>query len=351
MEKIIKTALASFGMSGQVFHGPTIKVNPHFQITKILERTKNLSAKNYPEATIVRSYDEIINDPEIELVIVNTPDTYHYEMTMKALEAGKHVVVEKPFTKTTEEAARLIQLAKENNRILTVYQNRRLDSDFLTVKSLLEAGALGRLVEFESHFDRYRNFIREGNWKETGDERTGVLFNLGSHLVDQILVLFGDPKAVTCHLAAHRAGGEVPDYFDIRIHYDGFNAILKSSYLVKEPGPRIILHGTEGSFLKWGIDQQEAMLTEGRLPDEPDWNEEPEEWWGTLHTTVNGVEYKGKVRTIPGNFKVFYENLYEAIRHGKELLVKPEESKKVIDVLEACIESSRQRRTIDFNPS
>ncbi|GET26126.1 Gfo/Idh/MocA family oxidoreductase [Prolixibacter sp. NT017] len=351
MEKVIKTALASFGMSGQVFHGPTIKVNPHFSISKILERTKSLSEKDYPEATIVRSYEKIINDPEIELVIVNTPDPYHYEMTMKALEAGKHVVVEKPFTKTSEEAARLIQLARENNKILTVYQNRRLDSDFLTVKSLLGAGMLGRLVEFESHFDRYRNFVREGNWKETGDERTGVLFNLGAHMVDQALVLFGDPEAVTCHLAARRTGGEVPDYYDIRLHYDGFNAILKSSYLVREPGPRIILHGTEGSFLKWGIDQQEAMLTEGRLPDEPDWNEEPEEWWGTLHTNINGVEYKGKVRTIPGNFKVFYENLYEVIRHGKELLVQPEESKRVIDVLEACIESNRQRKTIDFNPS
>ena len=197
MDRPILTAISSFGMSGLVFHGPSLKVLSQFKIHKILERTKNISALRYPEATIVRSYQEIINDRDIELVIVNTPDFLHFDMAMQAIEAGKHVVVEKPFTKNSWEAIELINLAKKHGVVLTVYQNRRLDGGFLTVKKVVEEKLLGRLVEFEAHYDRFRNYIREGSWKEDGEARTGVLFNLGSHIVDQTVVLFGIPLAVT----------------------------------------------------------------------------------------------------------------------------------------------------------
>jgi len=349
MSKPIVTAIASFGMSGVVFQGPSLKIFPQqFKIHKILERTKNVSAERYPEATIVRTYQEILNDPEVELVIVNTPDYLHFDMAKQAIEAGKHIVVEKPFTKTSENAKELIALAQKKRVILTVYQSRRLDNGFLTLKKIVEEQLLGRLVEYEAHYDRYRNYIQEGSWKEDGDERTGVLFNLGSHIVDQALVLFGTPNAVTAHLNVLRTGGRTTDNFDIRLHYKQFNAILRSSYLVREMGPQYILHGTEGSFTKMGTDPQEEMLKLHHLPDEPKWGEDPESDWGTLNTTINGLHFHGKIETIPGNYANFYSNLYGTIREGKALQVKPEEALTTIRILEACIESNRLKKTVEF---
>ncbi|MCW0481727.1 Gfo/Idh/MocA family oxidoreductase [Gaoshiqia sediminis] len=346
MKRIINTALASFGMSGMVFHGPSLRVNPNFRICKILERSKNLSAKNYSEATIVRSYEEILNDPEIDLVVVNTPDDLHYEMTKQALEAGKHVVAEKPFAQTVDEANELIALANSKGLMHTVYQNRRWDGDFLTVKKLLKDGSLGRLVEFESHFDRYRNFIQPGTWKEAGNERAGVLYNLGSHMVDQVRVLFGMPMSVTAHLGIVRESGAVNDYYDIRLQYEGFAALLKCSYLVRKPGPRYSLHGNLGSFHKWGIDPQEDALKAGRLPNEAGWGSEPAADWGELDTELNGLHFTGKVETIPGNYNLFYENVYDVLANGAELLVKPEESRDGLVILEACLKSHKEKRTV-----
>lgn len=348
MTQPIQTALASFGMSGVVFHGPSLNVNPNFRITKILERSKNLSVEKYPEATVVREYSDILNDPAIGLVIVNTPDYLHFDMCKSALLAGKHVVVEKPFTQTVEQANELIALAKRLNLVLTVYQNRRWDGDFLTVRRIIEEGQLGRLVEFESHFDRYRNFIQPNTWKEAGIDRVGALYNLGSHLIDQALVLFGMPRSVTAHIRTLRTNGVVPDYYDIRLQYNGFAALIKSSYLVREPGPRYSLHGTLGSFQKWGIDQQEDALKRGLLPDSANWGEEPEEAWGLLHTEKAGVLIREKVKTEAGNYGLFYQNLYDVLTKGADLLVKPEESRDGLRVLEACLLSNSERRTIDL---
>ncbi len=346
MGRIIQTALASFGMSSMVFHGPSLKVNPNFSIKKILERSKNLSVEKYPEAEIVRSFENILNDREIELVVINTPDPLHYKMTQKALEAGKNVVVEKPFAQTLGEADELILLAKEKNLLLTVYQNRRWDGDFLTVKKIIEEKKVGRLVEFESHFDRYRNFIQPGTWKEDAGDKSGVLYNLGAHMIDQVLMLFGLPKSITAHLDILREGGRAKDYYDIRFQYDGFAAILKSSYLVREPGPRYSVHGTLGSFHKWGIDPQEQALKDGHLPNESSWGSEPKSDWGLLNAEIDGLNYKGKIETIPGNYNIFYENVYDALVTGADLLVKPEESRNGLKIMEICMQSDRDKRTI-----
>ena len=179
--EIIKVGLAAYGMSGQVFHAPFISTNPHFELCKIVERSKELSKERYPDATIVRSFEELIKDPAIELIVVNTPDSTHYEYTRLALEAGKHVIVEKPFTSTTEEGEELIALAAEKGLMLSVYQNRRWDADFRTVQEIIAKGLLGRLVEYESTFARYRNFIKPNTWKETGESGGGLTYNLGSH--------------------------------------------------------------------------------------------------------------------------------------------------------------------------
>ncbi len=346
MSNPVKTAIASFGMSGQVFHGPSLKVNPHFQVVKVLERSKNLSEKVLPEATIARSFNEILQDPEVELVIVNTPDVYHYEMAKAALEAGKHIVVEKPVAQKSNEAEKLLELAKEKGVVFTVYQNRRWDGDFRTVQKVLEEGKTGRLIEFESHFDRYRTEIAPNTWKEEGDEYSGVLYNLGSHMVDQAYVLFGKPTAVTAHLKIVRTKGVVTDYYDIRLEYDGFSAIIKCSYLVKDPGPRYTIHGEYGTFYKSGIDPQEELLKQGHLPNEEGWGTEPAETWGTLFYEEDGEDIEELVETIPGDYNIFYNNVYDAIRNKAELFVKPEETIDVLKILEACLVSNKEKRTV-----
>jgi len=345
MKQPVHIALASYGMSGMVFHGPFLKVHPGFRVVKILERTRNDSGRLFPGSEIVRSYDAVLQDPLIEMVIVNTPDRFHFEMARQALEAGKHVVVEKPFTFTSAEADQLISLAEERQLLLTVYQNRRWDGDFLTVQQVMASGVLGQLVEYESHFDRFRT-VAHNTWKEEEGDYAGVLYNLGSHLVDQALVLFGQPEAVTAHLRYVRPGSRIIDYFDIRLHYPSFAAILKCSYLVKEEGPRYQLHGTAGSFLKWGIDPQEEVLKTGALPVGDDWGKEPESGWGLLNALSNHPDPVVRIPTLPGNYWPFYDNLYQAVRNGTPLAVKPEEARNVIRILELSLESHRSRRTI-----
>ena len=348
MNKPVKTAIASFGMSGLVFHGPLLKVNQGFDVISILERTKNISEEMFPNARIARTYNEIIGNPEIELVVVNTPDQFHFEMVEKALQSGKHVVVEKPITQRSAEAEKLVKLAKECGLIFTVFQNRRWDSDFRTVQQVLAEGKLGRIIEFESHYDRYRTAITPNTWKEEADEFGGVLYNLGSHMVDQVYVLFGKPKSVSAYLKIVRTAGKVTDYYDIRLEYEKFSAILKCSYLVKNPGPRYSIYGEYGTFHKFGIDPQEEHLKTGKLPTGDDWGTEPESDWGILLYEKNGVDFKEKIETLPGNYNLFYNNVYDAIRNGAELFVKPEEALEVLKILEASVVSNSDKRTVEL---
>jgi len=346
MSNLIKTGIASFGMSGQVFHGPSLKVVPEFEVVNILERSKNISQKLFPNAKIVKEYNEIINNSDVELVIVNTPDALHFEMVKQALLKGKHVVVEKPITQQSSQAEELVELAEQKGLIFTVYQNRRWDGDFRTVQMVIDEKKLGRLIEFESHYDRFRTYIAPNTWKEEADEFGGVLYNLGSHMVDQVYVLFGKPLSVNAHLKIVRTRGVVTDYYDLRLEYKGFSAILKCSYLVKDPGPRYSIYGEYGTFHKWGIDPQEELLKAGNLPIGVNWGTEPEQEWGTIVYEKNGVDMKEKVETLPGNYSIFYNNVYDAIRNGAELFVKPEESLEVLKILEACVVSNREKRTI-----
>jgi predicted dehydrogenase len=342
----IKTAIASFGMSGQVFHGPLLKVNSGFEVVSIYERSKNISEKLFPDAKIVRTYEELLNDLTIELIIVNTPDVFHFEMAKQAILHGKHVIVEKPLAQKSDEGVELIRLSKEKGIVFTVFQNRRWDNDFRTVKKVIEEAKIGRLIEFESHFDRYRTYIAPDTWKEEGDEYSGVLYNLGSHMIDQVYVLFGMPKAVTAHLRIVRKTGIVTDYYDIRLEYKGFAALLKCSYLVKDPGPRYTIHGEYGTFYKSGLDPQEEMLKEGHLPNEENWGTEDPEEWGTLFYEEDGEDVTELIETIPGDYNIFYNNVYDAIRNGAELLVKPEETVDVLKILETCLLSNKEKRTI-----
>jgi len=340
-EKKIRTALLSYGMSGEVFHGPLLQAHNGFEIVRVFQRNPKKQAVH--PYSVTTDVNDILSDPSVELVIVNTPNESHFDYASRALKAGKHVVVEKPFTVTTREADELIALAGKNGKLLSVFQNRRWDADFLTVQKVLAEGLLGKLVECEIHYDRYRNYIEANTWKEVATPGTGILYNLGSHLLDQALVLFGMPRYIDARIGTQRPGGEVDDFFDIRMEYDGFFAILKSSYLVREQGPRFILHGTEGSFLKSGIDPQEQALKDKKVPGSAGWGAEPKELWGKLNTTLNGKPFEGPYETVHGNYLSFYDNIHGALREGRALAVTAEQARNVIRLIEACQESTKGR--------
>jgi scyllo-inositol 2-dehydrogenase (NADP+) len=343
-EQKIGTALLSFGMSGEVFHGPLLDAHPRFDIKAVYHRkTSKKTAHKFP---VVYSMDEILSNDLIQLVVVNTPNNNHFQYAADALKAGKHVIVEKPFTVTTAEAEELISIAQKHDRVLTVYHNRRWDGSFLTVQKILNEKLLGRVVEFELHYDRYRNYIEADTWKEEPAEGTGILYNLGSHMLDQVLQLFGMPEYVDARIGTQRTGGKIPDYYDIRITYPGMNVIVKSSYLVREPGPMYRINGTEGSFVKYGIDPQEQALKDKKIPGTAGWGTESREWWGKINTTVNGLHVQGEIETLPGNYLEFYQNVYDAIVHKKAVVVEAQEARDVIMLIEACIESSRAMKAV-----
>ena len=340
----IKTGIASYGMSGQLFHAPFVHSHPRFELTAVVERSKDLAGQRYPQVRTVRSFEDLTAMDDVELIVVNTPDSTHYTYARLALEAGKHVIVEKPFTNSVEEGRILIALAEKHGKMLGVYQNRRWDADFLTVKDLLEKKILGRAVEFESTFARYRNYIQAGTWKE---QEGGITYNLGSHLIDQSIQLFGFPEALFADIATLREGGRVDDYFVIHLLRSArapeVRVTLKASYLMCELAPRFVLHGTEGSYIKYGVDKQEALLKQGAVPDTPDWGVEEIAEWGWLRTATEG---RRRYPSLRGHYAGFYDSVYQRLRHGTPLPTDARNVLPVIALIEAAFESSRSGHTV-----
>ncbi len=347
--KPIVTALCAYGMSGKVFHAPFLSQLPQFHLKSVWQRSRDDAKADYPEIEVVRRYEDLLRDEEIELIVVNTPEPTHFALARQALEAGKQVVVEKAFTPTVKGADALIALAKAQGLQLSVFQNRRWDSDFLTVQSVVEQGLLGRLVEYEAHFDRYRNFLQTGSWKEAYAPGTGILYNLGSHLIDQALLLFGKPSGVFADIRVQRSGGQVADAFTLLLDYEGLKVTLKAGYLVRAELPRYQLLGTEGSFLKYGIDPQEDALKAGAVPGEPGWGEEPESQWGQLITNLRPLTVQGKVASLPGDYGAYYQQLAAALRAGRPLPVTAAQARDVIAVIEAAYESRAQGQQVKFS--
>ena len=348
MIKTINTAICSFGMSGQVFHAPFIDVNPKFNLYGILERTKNSAKKSYPNASVFRSLEELLEDDAIELVIVNTPNITHYDFTKKSLEAGKHVIIEKPFTVTSQEAQELIILADKNRLKISVYHNRRYASDYRTVKKVIHEGQLGNIVEAEFHFDRFVPNLSYKQHKEIPTKGVGNLYDLGSHLIDQALQLFGMPKSVFASMDSFRKNSKVHDYFDVKLFYKAHYVTLKSSYFVREPLPAYSIHGTNGSFIKSNADIQEAELQKGVKPNTEGWGIEPETEKGMLHSMKNGNSVKEWVTTEKGNYMDYFDGIYDAIINNDPVPVSAYEGKQVIEVIEASINSNREKKVIDL---
>ena len=346
----LKVGLIGYGMAGQVFHAPVIAAVPQLRLAKVVERRGHTSRERYPWVEVVREAAALFEDEAIELVVVATPNSSHFELARQALLADKHVVVDKPFTLASTEAQALIDLARQRNKVVSAFQNRRWDGDFQTVSQIVKQGLLGRLVEYESHFDRFRNtFSPERAWRETAGPGSGVLYDLGPHLIDQARVLFGLPRLVTADIRSQRRAGTADDQFELILHYDELKVTLKAGLLVREPGPRFAVHGTEGSFVKYGVDPQEEALKCGRSPQEPGWGLEPAEQWGTLNTQIGGLHFQGKVETARGCYQAYYENVCRAIRGEAELIVKPEEARDTIRIIELAVQSNAERRTVAFS--
>ena len=334
MSKKIIVGLVGFGLSGKVFHTPFIDANPDFELLKVVERNHNNSQKIYPYVAVVRDISDLLNDKEIDLIVITTPNTLHFEMVKNSLLAGKHVVVEKPFTPTSAEAKQLIDLAKEKNLKLFVYQNRRWDGDFLTIKNLIENNVLGELYEYEAHFDRYAPEIKENAWRNKDIPGSGILFDLGSHLIDQALSLFGFPEKIEADIQAQRKESKVDDYFRLILIYKKLKVILTAGMLVNEIGPRYIVKGNNGEFVKYGIDPQEEALKNGSVPGEKNWGKDSPKYYGLLKTIKDGNISEKKIETLAGRYQEFYHNVYDVLINGKEMAVKPEEAARTIEVIE-----------------
>ena len=350
MSTIIRTGIIGYGLSGRVFHAPFIDVVEGYELTRIsTSRPESITmiGDRYPLTTVVPDGKSIIDDPEIDLVIVTSPNTDHFRWSREALLAGKHVVVEKPFTVNVEEADELLEIARRQKKILTVYHNRRFTSDTRTVKKLLDSGFLGEIVDYESHFDRYRTDPRpNGAWREQPLPGSGIFYDLGSHLIDQALWFFGMPEAVTAEIDMQREWAKADDHFDVRLHYPSFTATLKSGMICRIPGPTYMLHGTNGSFVKYGLDVQEATLDGGAIPRGKDWGREPESIWGTINAEYRGLKMQGKLESEPGDYRDYFINLRDAINGKAELAVKPEEARNVMQIIELAFRSSSEKRTI-----
>jgi len=344
----LNTALCSFGMSGLVFHSPFLSINPHFNFYAVWERTRNLAEEKYPDVKIYRTLEDMLSDDLIELVIVNTPNYTHYEYAKKSLEAGKNVIVEKPFTIDVAQANELIALAKKQNKLLSVYQNRRYDSDYKTIKKVIADDLLGELVEVEIHFDRFREELSPKLHKEIPGPGAGVLYDLGSHLIDQALQLFGKPEKIFADIRIIRPLSKVDDYFELLLYYPKLRVRLKASYIVREALPGYILHGLKGSFIKPKTDIQETLLKEGVIPGKKDWGTEPETEKGLLHTEIKGKEVIEFIISERGNYNDYYDAIYEAIRNNQPLPVTAEEGAEVVKVIIAAFKSSELQKVVEL---
>ena len=341
----IKTALLSFGMSGKVFHAPFIHLHKGFELAGAWERSKKQIQEVYPLVRSYSSLESILADDNIQLVIVNTPTNTHYEFAKAALLAGKDVVVEKAFTTTVTEAIELKEIADTKGRKISVFQNRRWDSDFKTVQKIKRSGALGDIVDAELRFERYKPLIGAKQHKEVPGPGAGLLNDLGPHLIDQALCLFGMPQSLFAQVRIIRENSLVDDWFEISLQYKRVNVRLRSSLMVCEQLPGFVLNGTKGTFIKKRADVQEVNLLAGMQPNTTDWGTEPEDDNGFL---INGDDKIEEIKTEQGNYYDYYDAVYNAIIYNKPMPVTADDGINVMKILEAAVKSNDEKRVVSL---
>lgn len=346
MSDAIRTGVVGFGLAGQIFHAAVVNETPGMEVAAIVERSGSEAATKYPGARVCRTVEEMLEDPSVQLCVVATPNHSHRTLSEACLQAGRHVVVDKPLTLTSDDAAVLGRLAREKNVLLSAYHNRRWDGDYQTVVDLLKSGRLGEPILFESHFDRFRLAPKPNAWRETEAAGGGILFDLGPHLIDQALALFGTPTSLWADVRTTRVGSEVDDAFDIQLTYENspreelrkLRVWLRSTMAAASPGARFTLHGTKGSFEKWGLDPQEASLKAGARFDDDEFGQDAPKSWGLFTAPESSPE---TVQTLPGDYRKYYENVRDAIQGAAPLAVTVGAAWSVARLSELARESSR----------
>lgn len=336
MNDTIKTGVLSFGMSGSLFHCPFLDVHSGFDLYAIVERTTKKAHVNYPNIKSYNTVDSLLKDSNIELVVVNTPSATHFEFALKAIKANKHVLVEKPFTVTSEEAKTLFKEAKKRNLFVMPFQNRRFDSDFLSVKNIVESKALGDLIEVHFRYDRYVPKIGANASKENPAPGNGLMYNLGSHLIDAAIALFGMPKDWKNTKEGFRANTQIDDYAHVHLKYpNGLQVFITASLLVADAQPSFILHGTKGSYIKNRTDVQEEQLKAGIKPNNPIFGIEKESSEGLLTTISNGIKKEEKIASKKSSYLNIFEAVYQTIKKQKPFVITEFEIIKQVEILES----------------
>ena len=337
MPKPIKTGLLSFGMSGSIFHAPFLATNPGFDFKAVVERHEKKAGIKYPGIISYNSVEELLNDDSIELVVVNTPNNTHYDFALSALQAGKHVLLEKPATVTTKEINALFDYSRQMNKHLMVYQNRRYDSGFLLMKEIIESRKLGNLIEVHLRMDRYRMAIGSKVFTENADiPGNGLLYNLGPHLLDNAISLFGKPVSFKKTTGVYRPGSQVVDYFHFHLTYpDQLNVFLTSGLLMAEPGYGFVVNGTKGSFMKYAADPQEKQVDGGMMPTHPDFGKEGDGYLAKLVNIGEDIQRKIEWLAAPkGNYNEIFTAVYETVRNEAPFPVTAEQVLWQLEMLE-----------------
>ena len=348
MKPVFQAAITGYGKSAQNFHLPLLKMHRGFKLRSVLLPSASTTHVDEEDVLVVRSLKELLKDDKVDLVIITSPNKFHFEQAKEALSADKHVVVEKPIAVSSEEAEKLIRLAKSKKRVLTVFHNRRGDSDFLTLKNTLNEGLIGDLVHITSNFHRYRKPLRDGHWKESDDPGSGILYDISPHLIDQALILFGKPDTVFADIKNQR-GGYTDDAFWIKLAYNRqtpLEVTLSAGMLVADPTPRFIARGTEGSLVIDGKDAQEKALTNGQSLTPNKRKELAEQQLARLY--YGEPREPEKIKLIPGTYPGFYDDLYYSITKKGEPPVKPETASTGLKIIEASIESSKTGRKVEL---
>jgi len=346
---MIDVGLIGFGLGGKAFHAPVIAAVAGLRLAAVLQRYENTAAEIYPGAKVVRTVEELLAIESIKLVAISTPNDSHFSYVKTCLESGRDVVVDKPFTTTLAGAKELATLARQRGRLLTVYQERRLDGDFATLKKLIADGVLGRLVHYQETFDRCRALVRD-SWKERVGPGCGVFWDLAPHLIDHALVLFGEPEGLLADLRRERDGARNVDAFDVAFYYsNGFRAVMSSTTLAPVPRPHFRLRGTRGEFIKQGLDPQEALLRAGQLMGGESWGLEKPDEWGTLSMIEGDKTITDKrMPSERGDYRAFYENVRDVMLGSAKPLVTLEEALRVMYALELSEVSSAERRVLHW---
>jgi predicted dehydrogenase len=342
---MIRVGVVGFGLAGRV---PLISSVDGLELAGIVERSGDLAAQRYPSVKVYRAFEEMLADASIELMVIATPSGTHFELAQRAIAAGKHVVVDKPVATGSGEIAQLIQGAKSRGVKMIPFHNRRWDGDFLTLAKLVKEGTLGRLVHLESRMDRWNPGAVRKPWKNDAALGGGVLLDLGTHLADQAIALFGKPAAVWAEALRERDGDGADDAFTVRLRYaDGLRVTLGANALSSPAGARFHVRGTRGNYRKRGVDPQEAALGKVTRIEGPHWGEEPREDWGMLHVDVEGGKVTRPLETMAGDYRRFYAGVRDALSGNAGLPVKPQEAWRVARLLEWAEESSATRCEVE----